>query len=111
MKFLIFATLGLVLPEKVTSFSPLLPISQKSLAKSLLTTSMAMDVEVPVIQRSSYGPANLRYSDFLKLVDANKIEKVSFSSDGTNMIGVDVDGTRFAIEALPNDPDLLTQLT
>lgn len=72
---------------------------------------MAMAVDVPVIQTTSYGPANLRYSDFLKLLDANRIEKVSFSSDGTNMLGVDVGGTRFKIEALPNDPDLLTQLT
>jgi cell division protease FtsH len=27
------------------------------------------------------------------------------------LLGVDVDGTRLKIEALPNDPDLLTQLT
>ena len=111
MKFLLATTLGLALPEKVVSFSPLLPMSQKFNAKSLSTRFMAMDVDAPVIQRNSYGPANLRYSDFLKLVDANKIDKVSFSSDGTNMIGVDIEGIRFKIEALPNDPDLLTQLT
>ena len=71
----------------------------------------AQNVEVPVIQRSSYGPTDVRYSDFLKLVNADKIEKVTFSSDGTQLLGVDVDGTRLKIEALPNDPDLLTQLT
>merc|ERR1712166_1423426 len=49
--------------------------------------------------------------EFLRLVDGDKIEKVTFSSDGTQLLGVDVDGTRLKIESLPNDPDLLTQLT
>jgi cell division protease FtsH len=53
----------------------------------------------------------VRYSDFLKLVNADKIEKVTFSSDGSQLLGVDVEGTRVQIESLPNDPDLLTQLT
>merc|ERR1719410_431235 len=65
----------------------------------------------PVIQKSQYGPTDVRYSDFLKLVDGNKIEKVTFSADGTQLLGVDVDGTRLKIEALPNDPDLLTDLS
>ena len=80
---------------------------------------MAMDMDmppaaktdVPVIQRSSYGPTDVRYSDFVKLVNADKIEKVTFSADGSQLLGVDVDGTRLKIEALPNDPGLLTELT
>ena len=80
---------------------------------------MAMDMEmppavqndVPAIQKSSYGPTDVRYSDFLKLVNADKVEKVTFSADGSQLLGVDVDGTRVKIEALPNDPDLLTALT
>merc|ERR1719261_2477950 len=67
--------------------------------------------DVPVIQRSQYGPTDVRYSDFLKLVNGDKIEKVTFSADGTQLLGVDVDGTRLKIEALPNDPELLSQLT
>merc|ERR1712157_48945 len=38
-------------------------------------------------------------------------EKVTFSADGTKLLGVDTDGVRVKIEALPNDPDLLTALT
>lgn len=68
--------------------------------------------DLPVIQQNSYGqPADVRYSDFLKLVNADRIEKVTFSADGTQLLGVDADGVRMKIEALPNDPDLLTQLT
>ena len=68
--------------------------------------------DVPVVQPNSYGqPSDIRYSDFLKLVNADRIEKVTFSSDGTQLLGVDADGVRLKIEALPNDPDLLTQLT
>jgi cell division protease FtsH len=68
--------------------------------------------DLPVIQASAYGaPTDVRYSDFLKLVNADRLEKVTFSADGTQLLGVDVDGARLKIEALPNDPDLLTQLT
>merc|ERR1719253_1832706 len=75
------------------------------------STSVTTDSSTPVIQRSQYGPTDVRYSDFLKLVDGDKIEKVTFSADGTQLLGVDVDGTRLKIQSLPNDPDLLTQLT
>lgn len=57
------------------------------------------------------APVSVRYSDFLKLVNADRIEKVTFSADGTQLLGVDSEGVRIAIEALPNDPDLLSQLT
>lgn len=79
--------------------------------------AMEMDIppaaanDAPVAQKSSYGPTDVRYSDFLSLVNSDKIEKVTFSADGSQLLGVDVDGTRIKIEALPNDPDLLTQLT
>jgi len=67
---------------------------------------------LPVIQANPYGqPTDVRYSDFLRLVNGDRIEKVTFSSDGTQLLGVDVDGVRLKIEALPNDPELLTQLT
>merc|ERR1719420_1515770 len=67
---------------------------------------------LPVVAVNKYGqPTDLRYSEFLKLVDANRIEKVTFSADGTQLLGVDVDGARIKIQALPNDPELLSQLT
>ena len=68
-------------------------------------------VEMPIIQSRGGAPVDVRYSDFLKLVNGDKIEKVTFSADGTQLLGVDTDGTRIKLEALPNDPDLLTQLT
>jgi cell division protease FtsH len=67
--------------------------------------------DVPVIQSRGGAPVDVRYSDFLKLVNNDRIEKVTFSADGTQLLGVDTDGTRIKLEALPNDPDLLTQLT
>merc|ERR1719253_1821310 len=75
------------------------------------STSVTTDSSTPVIQRSQYGPTDVRYSDFLKLVNGDKIEKVTFSADGSQLLGVDVDGTRLKIEALPNDPSLLSELT
>ncbi|KAL7545659.1 hypothetical protein ACHAWF_009008, partial [Thalassiosira exigua] len=35
----------------------------------------------------------------------------AFSADVTQLLSVDMDGTRIKLEALPNDPDLLIQLT
>merc|ERR1719199_474043 len=66
---------------------------------------------MPTIQSRGGAPVDVRYSDFLKLVNGDKIEKVTFSADGTQLLGVDTDGTRIKLEALPNDPDLLTQHT
>ena len=68
-------------------------------------------IEMPVIQSRGGAPVDVRYSDFLRLVNGDRIEKVTFSADGTQLLGVDTDGTRLKLEALPNDPDLLTQLT
>ena len=80
------------------------------LGVGLLAPSAAAD-NLPVIQSRGGAPGAVRYSDFLKLVNADRIEKVTFSADGTQLLGVDTDGTRLKIEALPNDPDLLTALT
>lgn len=78
---------------------------------------MAMDAPteavapVAVERRAGGAPSMVRYSEFLKLVEDNTIEKATFSSDGTKLLAVDTDGGRIAINSLPNDPDLLTQLT
>jgi hypothetical protein len=93
---------------------------QHTKSKSSTNLYMAMDLppvapkatDLPIIQANPYGqPTEVRYSDFLKLIKADRIEKVTFSSDGTQLLGVDVDGARVKIEALPNDPDLLNDLT
>ena len=117
---------GLLLADKVSAFAPHTVLQTNSRARNALGNSqrfMAMDMEappaappaesnMPVIQQNSYGqPTEVRYSDFLKLVNKDRIEKVTFSADGTQLLGVDVDGARIRIEALPNDPDLLTSLT
>ena len=126
MKFASTAVLGLLLAEQTASFSPFTPVkTHQGSSATTSSLSMALDMPTPaegvsvsapapatpVVQKNQYGPTDVRYSDFLKLVDADKIEKVTFSADGTQLLGVDVEGTRVKIEALPNDPGLLTQLT
>jgi len=113
---------GLFLAEKTFAFAPYSLLktsktrnghtSQSVLAMAMEAPPAETTSNVPVIQQNAYGqPTEVRYSDFLKLINADKIEKVTFSADGTQLLGVDVDGARIRIEALPNDPDLLTQLT
>ena len=134
-------TMALLLAEQTNAFTPFAPQSRtnyrtsssSSSSSSSPVLSMAMDVDVatpevdapvilqmesqeapaaaPVVTRSGGGPQDIRYSEFLKMVDGDKIEKVTFSADGTQLLGVDVDGSRLKIQSLPNDPDLLTQLT
>jgi ATP-dependent Zn protease len=116
MKFATTAVMSLLLAEQSTAFVPFSPIktSYKTSAMSMALDTPPPAIEtpdLPVIQRNQYGPTDIRYSDFLKLVNKDKIEKVTFSADGTQLLGVDEDGTRLKIESLPNDPDLLTQLT
>lgn len=66
----------------------------------------------PTVQeKTSFGLGGVRYSDFLKLVRADRIERVTFSADGTKLVGTDVDRKQLTLEALPNDPDLLRELT
>merc|ERR1719362_192558 len=72
---------------------------------------LSSNTNLPVIESRGGAPVDVRYSDFLKLVNGDRIEKVTFSADGTQLLGVDTDGTRIKLEALPNDPDLLSQLT
>jgi cell division protease FtsH len=127
MKFSVAAVVGLLLSEHQSlAFSPVSSsfssTGQRSTRSLKTAQSMAtMDTppsppppenNLPVITQNAYGqPSDVRYSDFLKLVNADKIEKVTFSADGTQLLGVNVDGARLKIESLPNDPDLLSQLT
>eukprot|EP00288_Rhodomonas_lens_P009136 CAMPEP_0177721086 /NCGR_PEP_ID=MMETSP0484_2-20121128/16959_1 /TAXON_ID=354590 /ORGANISM="Rhodomonas lens, Strain RHODO" /LENGTH=717 /DNA_ID=CAMNT_0019233367 /DNA_START=52 /DNA_END=2205 /DNA_ORIENTATION=+ len=65
----------------------------------------------PVKQENGNGVQNWRYTEFVSAVEANKVEKVTFSADGRRILAVDVDGNRFKLDAIPNDPDLLQTLT
>eukprot|EP00640_Fibrocapsa_japonica_P000880 CAMPEP_0113935338 /NCGR_PEP_ID=MMETSP1339-20121228/2485_1 /TAXON_ID=94617 /ORGANISM="Fibrocapsa japonica" /LENGTH=714 /DNA_ID=CAMNT_0000937437 /DNA_START=192 /DNA_END=2336 /DNA_ORIENTATION=- /assembly_acc=CAM_ASM_000762 len=56
-------------------------------------------------------PRTVIYSEFLDLVDADKIEKVTFSADGERLLAIDTDGERITMDAIPNDPGLLSSLT
>jgi len=126
MKFSLAVVSSLMLCEHTLAFvAPQSPLYQRTFSGSSSKSrlQMALDMppaspapqgnsNLPVIQANPYGqPTDVRYSDFLRLVNGDRIEKVTFSSDGTQLLGVDVDGVRLKIEALPNDPELLTQLT
>lgn len=123
MKFLFATVAGLLLTDPASAFvTPKWQTFGNGKPTSSSRSSklnMAMDAppppsnsDVPVIQQNRNGaPTEVRYSEFLKLVNADRLEKVTFSADGSQLLGVDTDGSRIRIEALPNDPDLLTSLT
>jgi cell division protease FtsH len=52
---------------------------------------------------------NMRYSNFLKMVDSDLIQRATFSSDGEKLLGVDKYGTLIKID-VPDDPGLLPQM-
>ena len=62
-------------------------------------------------KQSVQAVEDIRYSDFIKAVEKDEIEKVSFSYDGKKLVAVDTDGARVKLDAIPNDPELLTILT
>jgi cell division protease FtsH len=117
MKFSAAAVMALLVADKTLAFAPQTPLRFSKARTSPL--SMAVDMppapeqqKAAVVQQNAYGqPTDVRYSDFLSMINSDKIEKVTFSADGTQLLGVDVDGARLKIESLPNDPELLTQLT
>jgi len=119
MKFTSIALLGsFLMNNNVAAFTPasFARSAPRSNARFMAMEEAAAPVtaaadNLPIIQSRGGAPVDVRYSDFLRLVDANKIEKVTFSADGTQLLGVDTEGVRIKIEALPNDPELLTQLT
>eukprot|EP00550_Attheya_septentrionalis_P005657 CAMPEP_0198280050 /NCGR_PEP_ID=MMETSP1449-20131203/218_1 /TAXON_ID=420275 /ORGANISM="Attheya septentrionalis, Strain CCMP2084" /LENGTH=671 /DNA_ID=CAMNT_0043975313 /DNA_START=61 /DNA_END=2076 /DNA_ORIENTATION=- len=114
MKFATVA-LGSLLVGGASAFAP--PHARVSSSSMASALKMAVDMppateNAPAVVLSRGGaPQDVRYSEFLTLVNKDRVEKVTFSADGTQLLGVDVDGARLKIEALPNDPELLTQLT
>ena len=121
MKFSLSTVVALLVAQPVHAFvAPPPTTTHQSSSSARFMAAVDMPPPPPnnnnnvpvVLQANPYGqPTDVRYSDFVKLVNADRIEKVTFSSDGTQLLGVDVDGIRVKIEALPNDPDLLTSLT
>ena len=123
MRFTGIALVASLLIGDGMAFAPPTPIHTGRKYKNNNARFMSMDMDapaadvaapksdLPVIESRGGAPAAVRYSDFLRLVNADRIEKVTFSADGTQLLGVDTEGVRIKIEALPNDPDLLTQLT
>lgn len=114
MKFSTLAIIGSIIGS-ANAFAPPTKLTARtthlSMAADMPPAAPEQSTQVPIIQSRGGAPVDVRYSDFLKLVNGDKIEKVTFSADGTQLLGVDTDGTRIKLEALPNDPDLLTQLT
>jgi len=80
-----------------------------------MATSSAPSSQQQPLQANGGNAANgvqdWRYSEFLNAIRGDKVEKVTFSADGEKILAIDVDGNRFKLEALPNDPDLLKELT
>ena len=122
MKFTIVTVTALLMSNPAGAFIPYSPMQQQRSSSSARFMAVNMPppepaaivqtTDLPVIASNPMGqPSGVRYSDFLKLVNADKIEKVTFSADGSQLLGVDVDGSRLKIDTLPNDPDLLAQLT
>ena len=120
MKFCRLCILSLALSSSVESFAPASSVASRINSARFAGPDMPPPQPAivqtttanPILQSNPSGaPATVRYSEFLKLIDSDKIEKVTFSADGSQLLGVGVEGTRLSIESLPNDPDLLGQLT
>mmetsp|Transcript_27024 Transcript_27024/g.41441 ORF Transcript_27024/g.41441 Transcript_27024/m.41441 type:complete len:685 (+) Transcript_27024:198-2252(+) len=117
MKFSAAAVATLLFAPSGNAFVP--PTAKASHKIRLMVADMEVpppvaDVsnELPVLIQNRGGvPQDIRYSDFLKLVYADRIEKVTFSGEGNELLAVDVDGARVKMDALPNDPELLADLS
>merc|ERR1719230_1143809 len=85
-----------------------------SLVSGPVTPAFAAESAPPAIIRDTGSVAktgNWRYSEFISQVNSDNVEKVTFSSDGQQLLAIDTDGGRHKLEAIPNDPELLNTLT
>ena len=64
-----------------------------------------------VVRQGEVKTGQWRYSEFISEVTNDNVEKVTFSSDGQQLLAIDTDGGRHKLEAIPNDPELLNTLT
>uniref|UniRef100_A0A7S3EE36 AAA+ ATPase domain-containing protein n=1 Tax=Rhodosorus marinus TaxID=101924 RepID=A0A7S3EE36_9RHOD len=92
-----------------TAVSP--PSVQQSLQVADRETSASAKTQLADNGQQKNGPQRWRYSQFIDAVEKDQVEKVTFSADGQRLLAVDVDGNRFRLDALPNDPNLLKTLT
>ncbi|KAJ8902652.1 hypothetical protein NDN08_005972 [Rhodosorus marinus] len=92
-----------------TATSP--TIMQQSLQVADKETSASAKTQLADNGQQKNGPQRWRYSKFIDAVEHDQVEKVTFSADGQRLLAVDVDGNRFRLDALPNDPNLLKTLT
>lgn len=115
-----------VMAMKSDGFNPASSLAALLAAATIAFSSPAFAVDVPppspfanggdappaMMQKQSVQKVeDIRYSDFVNAVEKDEIEKVSFSYDGKKLIAVDTDGVRVKLDAIPNDPELLTILT
>merc|ERR1719181_755359 len=74
--------------------------------------ALAADAAPPaIVRQQESSTTQWRYSEFIKEVLGDNVEKVTFSSDGQQLLAIDTDGNRHKLEAIPNDPELLNTLT
>mmetsp|Transcript_28067 Transcript_28067/g.56040 ORF Transcript_28067/g.56040 Transcript_28067/m.56040 type:complete len:669 (+) Transcript_28067:36-2042(+) len=109
MKFQLLTLMALTAP--ISALIPPTAFTTARGAHGRFTPLRAVDEAAPPAIVRSGEPADVRYSDFVNQVKSDKLEKVTFSSDGTRLLAIDTDGQRLKIDALPNDPELLSMLT
>merc|ERR1719181_2079353 len=74
--------------------------------------ALAADAAPPaIVRQQESSTTQWRYSEFIKEVLGDNVEKVTFSSDGQQLLAIDTDGNRHKLDAIPNDPELLNTLT
>lgn len=95
----------------IASFS----LATSSIAETTIQTGPPASPNVAVRQQSPVKAVlpgaveKISYSKFLEKIEANQVEKVTFSPDGKRALGVDEDGDKFTLD-IPNDPNLLSFL-
>lgn len=82
-----------------------------SLPETTTTTEIVQTKAAePVVQTRGAGPLRVRYSEFLELVQQDRLEKVTFSADGKQAVAVDTEGARLKVDPVPEDESLIDDL-
>jgi len=103
---------GLILASAVAGTAVPAAFADDMAGEEAMPPAVVRQAEPPaVVRQAEVKTGQWRYSEFISEVTNDNVEKVTFSSDGQQLLAIDTDGGRHKLEAIPNDPELLNTLT
>mmetsp|Transcript_54355 Transcript_54355/g.74285 ORF Transcript_54355/g.74285 Transcript_54355/m.74285 type:complete len:706 (-) Transcript_54355:242-2359(-) len=94
----------------MVSFALGVALTTSTVSPAFAEASIESPAPTSVVNQGTAQTPQWDYSEFLKEVDQDLVKKVTFSSDGKQMIVIDTSGERHRVEPISNDASLVGKL-